>query len=140
MSARTQVGVVLAGWVSALLILAALWVRSPWTGPGPMFLGWSAPAALLFGGTWTWLGRIGVTQVPRGRALLTTVALMWAAAAWLAASGIGTEMVLDADILRRPFERRVGVALEWLPGVFGLALSVAGLSAGLEARYRVSRR
>ena len=31
-----------------------------------------------------------------------------------------------------------GVALWWAPGVWGLALSIAGMAAALEARYQIT--
>jgi hypothetical protein len=124
-------------WIGALIGLAVLWVGSPWTGPGPMFLSWSAPASLLFIVTWIWLGRLAIPEVPRGVSMLVTIVIVWTACVWLLGTGVAAEMALDADILRQPIRRQVALALEWLPGLFGLALSVAGLSAALEARYRV---
>ncbi len=140
MSPRGQASGLLLAWIGALIGLSVLWVRSPWTGPGPMFLSWSGPAAALFASTWIWLGRLAIEQVPRGRFVLMTVLILWAVCGWLAVSGVAAEMVLDADILRQSFRRRVGIGLQWLPGIFGLALSVAGLAAALEARYRVRQR
>jgi hypothetical protein len=46
-------------------------------------------------------------------------------------------MALDGLILREPGRRGMGIALRWLPVLFGVLVSVAGLSAVLEARYRL---
>lgn len=105
-----------------------------------MFLSWSGPAGALFAVTWIWLGRLAIREIPRGVSLFVAIVIAWAVCAWLVGSGTAAEMALDADILRQPVRRRVAVVLEWLPGLFGLALSVAGISAALEARYRVRER
>jgi len=140
MSRRAQVWGILLAWIGTLTALAVLWVRSPWTGPGPMFLSWSWQAGALFAVTWIWLGRLAIQEIPRGVSLLVAIVLAWAVCGWLVGSGTAAEMALDADILREPVRRHIAVGLEWLPGLFGLALSVAGISVALEARYRVRQR
>jgi hypothetical protein len=104
-----------------------------------MFLGWTALALPLVVGTWRWLDRIGDRHVPRGRGMVAILAVGWAVALWAALSGVAALWRLDGMILRDGLREGVGTALQWLPGVFGLALGVAGLAAALEARYRVSR-
>jgi hypothetical protein len=121
-----------------LVLLAAAWIVSPVAGVGPSFLAWSVPAAATLWWSWRSLDRLGVRQVPRGPGILAAVVTLWLLAAWLAAADLGAEMALDGLILRRPTERFLGSLLEWVPGLYGLALSVAGLAAGLEARYRVA--
>ena len=56
----------------------------------------------------------------------------------VAVTAPGDEWLLDGLILRRPLQRAGGVALWWAPGVWGLALSIAGLAAALEARYQIT--
>ncbi len=102
-----------------------------------MFIVWSVPVGGLTVGTLVWFGRVGVHHVPRGMAVRGTVVTFWVAAAWLATSGMGSELALDGLILRDSTLRATGVVLDWLPGGFGLLLSLAGLVAALEARYRV---
>lgn len=125
-------------WGGMLVLLAVAWIVSPAAGAGPSFLAWSVPAVAALWWTWRSLDRLGVHQVPRGPRLLVAVVALWVVSAWLANGDLGVEMALDGVILRRPALRFVGLALEWLPGLFALALSVAGLAAALEARYRVA--
>lgn len=132
--------VVLAGaWTGALILLAAVWIRSPFTGPGPMFLAWSAVAFPLTLWSWSRFRRWGVRQAPRSGGAVVAVAVAWAVVATAALSGRPAIWALDGLILRQPGLRAAGVGLQWLPGVFGLALSVAGLALALEARYRLRR-
>lgn len=128
----------LAGaWASALVVLAGLWIRSPFTGPGPMFLAWTVVAAPLAAWSWNRFRLWNVRQVPRSVLFLTGLAVAWAAVAALAASELAAEMALDGLVMRNAPQRLIGRGLQWLPGLFGLALSVAGLAAALEARYRI---
>jgi hypothetical protein len=125
-------------WAVALALLAGAWIQSPFTGPGPMFGLWSAVAAPL--ALWS-LGRPrawGLGPLPGGVPLLVVAVLAWATAGWASASPLPAEWAIDGLILRDAGTRRAGLALAWLPGVFGLALSVAGLAASLEARYRLA--
>ncbi|NNL67022.1 MAG: hypothetical protein HKP30_12315, partial [Myxococcales bacterium] len=111
-------------WAVALALLAGAWIQSPFTGPGPMFGLWSAVAIPL--ALWS-LGRPrawGLGALPGGVPLLLAVAIAWLAAAWAATSPLPAEWAIDGLILRNDGMRRAGIALAWLPGVFGLALSV----------------
>ena len=139
MSRSRQALAMMLAWVGALVLLAVSWVWSPFTGTGLMFIVWSVPVAGLTVGTLVWLDRVGVRHVPRGMAVRGAVVMFWLTAAWLATSGMGLEMALDGLILRDPTLRASGVVLEWLPGGFGFLLSLVGLVATLEARYRVVR-
>lgn len=127
-----------AAWGMALALLAYLWVMSPHGSPGAMFLTWSVPAVILFLVTWEWLRRVGIRQVPTGAGVVVAVLLLWTGLAALAWSGQGPEWALDGLILRKPLLRWGGRALAWLPGIFGLAVAVAGLAAALEGRYRIT--
>ena len=131
----------LAAWIAALALLAVLWIRTPLSGPGPMFAIWSAPALVLAAVTARWLRRLALPQIRVTPARLLVLALLWgiAAAAGLLLTTTAAELALDGFILRRPLLRAAGLALGWLPGVFGLALCVIGLAAALEARYRIAR-
>ena len=66
------------------------------------------------------------------------IIVAWATVGAIAVAAPGDEWLLDGLILRRPLQRAGGVALWWAPGVWGLALSLAGLAAALEARYRIT--
>jgi len=125
-------------WVVVLLVLAALWVRSPFSGPGRMFLLWSAAAVPLTLWSWSRFRAWGVRQVPGSPGFLLGLALAWALLAAVSVSTIPAIMAMDGLILRRDVLRWTGKGLEWLPGLFGLGLSVAGLAASLEARYRLA--
>lgn len=139
MSRRALPATALAGaWTAALVVLAVLWVRSPYTGPGYMFVLWSAVALPLTVLSWLRFRSWRVRQVPRSTTFLATTILFWTAVAVLSASGVGAEMALDALIMRETGMRSLGKALEWLPGVWGALLSVGGLAAALEARYRLA--
>src|SRR5690606_3358264 len=81
-----------AGWAAALALLAALWVASPFSGPGSMFLLWSLPALALAAYTVVWLRRLRLRQLPLGPVLLAVVGLLWLGALWVAASGTGGAM------------------------------------------------
>jgi hypothetical protein len=80
-----------------------------------------------------------VHQIPDGPWLWTVVGVGWLAALWLAASDTGRILALDGLILREPGLRRLGQLLRWAPLAFGCGVSLAGLAASLEARYRLAR-
>jgi hypothetical protein len=103
-----------------------------------MFLVWSAVAAPLTLWSWQRLGRWKIRRVPRSTAALVTLGGLWLAIAWIARSPLPTIWAMDGLILRQGALRTAGLGLQWLPGLFGFALSVAGLSAALEARYRLA--
>lgn len=128
-----------AVWTGALIVLAALWIRSPFTGPGPMFLAWSALAFPLSVWSWARFRRWNVRQTPRGAGALVGLGTVWILVAATSLSLRPALWALDGLILRQPALRAVGMGLQWLPGVFGLTLSVAGLAFALEARYRLAR-
>ena len=138
-STATAVSVA-APWAAMLALLAALWIRTPLSGPGAMFLGWSAPALALTAFSAWWLRRLALPQVRVSAARLGTLLALWtgAAAAALLLTDVAAELALDGLILRRPLERAAGVAIGWVPGLFGLGLCVLGLVAALEARYRIT--
>ena len=115
MSRSDQALACVVAWGLALVLLAVVWIRSPFTGPGPMFLGWSSAALVLTAGTVAWLNRLGDRHVPRGSALLSFVALAWVAAAWASMTTLGAELALDGLILRRPGIRAVGVGRQPQP-------------------------
>lgn len=122
------------------MLLAGLWVRSPFTGPGTMFMAWSVAAAPLLAWSWSRFRRWRVRQLPTSAASLAAVALVWAVMVALAGSGVGAEMALDGLVMRNALQRVTGNLLHQAPGIFGLVLSVAGLAASLEARYRLAHR
>ena len=80
-----------------------------------MFLGWSAPALALTAFSAWWLRRLALPQVR------VSSARCW-----------------RSGPARRPLERAAGVAIGWVPGLFGLGLCVLGLVAALEARYPIT--
>lgn len=127
-----------AAWAAALALLALRWVRTPLSGPGPMFAVWSVPALALAVVTWNWLRRLQIRQLPVGRGTLVLIVVLWAGAGAIALTGAGAEWVMDGLILRRPVQRITGTVVQWLPGLFGLAVSLAGLTSALEARYRIA--
>ncbi len=138
---RATVGRVttLAGaWAATLALLAVEWTRTPLSGPGPAFLIWSLPALPLALLTWRWLRRLALGRLEVGTGALVLILLGWAAIGAATAAGLGAEWVLDGIVLRNPLQRAVGLALRWLPGVWGAALSVAGLAVALEARHRLA--
>ena len=141
MKTSTNVAVALAAaWAAALALLAALWIRTPLSGPGTMFVAWSAPTLALTLLSGRWLRRLALPQVAVTRGRIVALALGWlvAGAAALLLTDAAAELALDGFILRRPLARASGLAVGWLPGVFGLALCVLGLAAALEARYRIA--
>jgi len=139
MTVRRRTATTLAAtWTLLLVALAGLWVRSPFLGPGPAFAAWSGPAASVALISWIWLRRQAIPQIPLSGALLGVVVLAWAGTLGLATSDLGARLALDGLIMRRDGIRMLGRALLWLPLLFGLGLSVAGLSACLEARYRLA--
>jgi hypothetical protein len=133
---------VTAAWAAALALLAALWIRTPLSGPGPMFVVWSLPTAALAALTARWLRRLGLPQVRVTKTRLVTLVALWtiAAAAALLLVDFAAELALDGFILRQPLTRAAALGLAWLPALFGLALCVLGLAAALEARYQIARR
>lgn len=131
--------VLAVAWAAALALLALQWTRTPLSGPGRALLIWSIPAAPLAVFTWAWLRGRAVGRIPLGLGVVAWVAVIWAGVAVTAVLDPGAEWVLDGLILRRPLERFGGLALAWAPGVWGLAVSVAGLAAALEARYQLAR-
>lgn len=128
------------GWAALLTGLAALWVRSPFLGSGTAFVVWSLPAAVAAAITWRWLRARDIAEVPLTPGVLGAVFALWSAALALAVSDVGAVLALDGLLLRRPWLERLGAAARWAPLVFGLGLSLAALSAALEARYRLARR
>lgn len=138
---ETRSAVMLAAlWGVALVLLTVLWVRSPFTGPGSMFLVWSLVAAPLLAWSWNRFRRWDVRLLPRDAAFLAGVAVAWAGVAAAAGSGIGAEMVLDGLVMRNGLQHAAGRLLHGSPAIFGFALSVAGLVGSLEARHRLARR
>ncbi len=103
-----------------------------------MFVAWSVPALALTLFTSWWLGQLTLVRLRPSRALMGAVIGLWASATVITLAGAGAEWALDGFILRRPLQRAVGIGIVWLPGLFGLTLSVAGLAAALEARYRIA--
>jgi hypothetical protein len=136
----SRVTALAVGWTSALALLAYEWTRTPLSGPGAAFLIWSLPAVPLAALSWAWLRRIDLRQIPLRAPLAALVVAAWAAVALVTATGLGAEWELDGIVLRNTLRRAAGVGLRWLPGVWGALLSVAGLAAALEARYRLTRR
>lgn len=124
-------------WALLLVVLAALWIRSPFLGAGTAFAVWSVPAALGSLASWTWLRRRAIEQIPLSRGLFATVVALWVGALLLGFTGIGDQWALDGLIMRQELLRISGRAVGWLPMAFGLVLAVAGLAASLEARYRI---
>ena len=127
-----------AAWAGALALLAFEWTRTPLAGPGRALLIWSLAAVPLAAFTWIWLRRLPVLRIPLGSGTLFVIVLAWVAVGTVAVTSPGSEWVLDGLVLRRPLERAGGIALLWAPGVWGGALSVAGLAAALEARYQIA--
>ena len=127
-----------AGWGAALAVLAYGWTRAAISGPGLAFLIWSLPALPLAALSWVWLRRLELRQLPMRPSLALVVVTVWAAVALAVASGLGAEWELDGLILRSASRRAAGVGMRWLPGVWAALLSVAGLVAALEARYRLT--
>lgn len=127
-------------WTVLLLLLAYLWVQSPFTGPGPMFQVWSLVAVPLVVWSWSRARRWEVRQVPRSTTFLLALGLVWIGFGMLSGAAFPGVMALDGLLLREPMIRWTGRTLQWLPGLFGLALSVAGLVGALEIRYRVVHR
>ena len=71
-----------AAWGGSLIwFLVALGAGAAWVGPGPAFLAWTAPAALLAALTWRWLAAFGA-QPPRRKTVLGLVA--WTVLAFVA--------------------------------------------------------
>jgi hypothetical protein len=134
----TRAAILAAGWAAALTLLALEWTRTPLSGPGPAFLIWSLPALPLAALSWRWLRAFDVRQVRIPPAAVAAIVLGWIAVAALTASGVGSEWALDGLILRNAVQQWAGVGVWWLPGMWGAALSVAGLAAALEARYRLA--
>lgn len=125
-------------WTICLVVLAALWIQTPFSGPGRMFLLWTVATVPLVSWSWSRFRRWGIRQVPRSALFLAGLAVVWAGVAWLADATFPGIWAMDGLIMREPLLRAAGKTLQWLPGLFGLALSVGGLSAALEARYRLA--
>jgi len=138
MTQTTRVTALAVGWTAALALLAYEWTRTPLAGSGPAFLIWSLPALPLAALSWTWLRRLELRELPLRAPLAAALAAAWLTVSAVAASGLGAEWVLDGLILRNALQQGAGIVLRWLPGVGGAALSVAGLAAALEARYRLT--
>lgn len=128
-----------AAWTIVLVGLSALWIRSPLLGTGVAFTIWSVPAAVAWITSWWWFDRRGIEQVPTGPWFFAAVLALWVGSLAIALTGIGARLALDGLILRQDNLRMAGEALTWVPIGFGAAISVAGLAASLEARYRVVR-
>ena len=124
-------------WTVTLVALAFLWSRTPFLGTGLAYTIWSIPAVIVTTVTWRWIRERAIAQIPHGPWLLSTVILAWLVTLGLALSGIGADLALDGLILRQNVLRHAGRMLTWLPMVFGALLTVAGLAASLEARYRI---
>jgi hypothetical protein len=139
-TAATALGLT-AGWAAALALLAGLWIRTPLSGPGPMFVAWSVPAlALAVFSAW-WLRRLALAQVRVTPGRVAALAVLWLlAVVALLLTDAAAELALDGFILRRPLLRAAGLSVAWVPGLFGLGLCVVGLAAALEARYRIAHR
>lgn len=135
----TQATALVVTWTIVLVALSALWIRSPFLGTGVAFTLWSVPAALAWATSWWWFDRRGIAQIPTGTWFLAAVLMLWAGSLAIALTGIGARMALDGLILRQDTLRMAGKTLAWMPIGFGAAISVAGLAASLEARYRVVR-
>ncbi|MDZ7781071.1 MAG: hypothetical protein U5R14_14210 [Gemmatimonadota bacterium] len=136
---RQAVGLAI-GWTLLLVALAAVWIRSPVLGTGAAFVIWSAPAGAFGFVSWRWLRARRIEEIPTSRATLAAVAACWIGGLALATTHVGPTLALDGLIMRRPLLASSGRALTWLPLVIGLGLAVAGLSASLEARYRLRSR
>jgi hypothetical protein len=124
-------------WTLMLVALSLLWIRSPVLGPGTAFGLWSAPAAIATTATWWWLRKQSIPQIPRSPSLAALITLAWLITLAIALNGVGARLALDGLIMRRDDLRFAGKMLHWLPMAFGGVLSIAGLAAGLEARYRL---
>lgn len=124
-------------WAITLVVLAALWVRSPFLGERAAFVIWSGPAAVLLVATARWIRTKGIQEVPDGPLSRLTVGVLWLVALWLTATDLGRSLALDGLIMREPGLRLFGQLLRWTPLAFGCCLSLAGLAAALEARYRL---
>lgn len=137
MTPARRVTLLAAAWTSALAWLAWEWARTPLSGSGPAFLAWSLPAVPLAALSWSWLRRLALAQLALRARLAALIAGAWAGVAAVSATRFGAEWVLDGLILRNPAQEAAGIALRWLPGATGAALSVGFLAAALEARYRL---
>lgn len=137
---RAVPAIVLAtAWAAGLILLAIAWTRSPFTGPGPMFVAWSVVGIPLTVWSWTRFRAWGIRQLPRSPLFLLLLSGTWAVAAWFAVSPLPAIWVMDGIIMREPAVRVLGTALQWIPGLFGIVLSTGGLAAALESRYRLLR-
>lgn len=132
-----QATAVAATWTLMLVALSLVWIRSPFLGPGTAFGVWSAPAAMATTATWWWLRKQSIPQIPRSPLLAALIALAWLITLAIALNDVGALLALDGLIMRRSDLRLAGTVLHWLPMAFGGVLSIAGLAAGLEARYRL---
>ena len=138
MSPSARVIALAVAWTAALALLAYEWTLTPLSGPGPAFVIWSLPAIPLAVLSWVWLRRLDLGRLRLGPPLAILVVLVWALVAVVITTEVGAEWELDGVILRNAPQRWAGIALRWLPGVWGALLSVAALAAVLEARYRLT--
>jgi hypothetical protein len=127
----------IVAWTSLLIGLAILWTRTPFLGTGVPYMIWSIPAVVVTVITWRWIRRRSIAEIPQSAWLLSAMMLLWLITIGLALSGIGADLALDGLILRRRTLRYTGHTLEWMPMAFGGILTVAGIAASLEARYRI---
>jgi hypothetical protein len=139
MSGARRASALAAAWTGALALLALECALAPVSGPGRAFLIWSLPALPLAALTWGWLSRLEARPLRLPRVAAALVTLGWLAVAMLIATRVGSEWALDGLILRDPARRYAGIAMRWIPGVWGAAVSLAGLGGALEARYRLTR-
>ena len=137
-SGRSTPATLLAlGWTLLLASLATLWVWSPFLGEGTSFIAWSPPAMALTLWTVRWLRARRIEEVPSSRLVWITVGAGWMLALLAASTDLGRRLALDGLIMREPGIQLAGRVLRWAPLAFGCAIAVAGLSAALEARYRI---
>ncbi len=128
------------GWTAALVALAVLWVRSPFLGERAAFLIWSGPAAVLSVISVRWIRKRDVREIPDSPRIRGAVGAIWLMALGLTVTDVGRTLALDALILRDPGLGGLGQLLRWTPLGFGCVISLAGLAAALEARYRIVNR
>jgi len=132
-----QATTVVATWTLMLVALSLVWIRSPFLGPGTAFGLWSVPAAMATTATWWWLRKQSIPQIPQSPLLAALIALAWLITLAIALNDVGARLALDGLIMRRNDLRLAGKVLHWLPVAFGGVISIVGLAAGLEARYRL---
>lgn len=136
-AAETPATLLAIAWTLLLALLAALWVWSPFLGEGTSFIVWSPLAMALAAWTVRWLRARRIEQIPSSRLLWIAVGVGWVLALLGASTDLGRRLALDGLIMREPGVQLAGRVLRWAPLAFGCAVAVAGLSAALEARYRI---